>query len=158
MRQRCNNSNAANYHRYGGRGIKVCDRWNCEGGFENFVKDMGKRPSPKHTLDRIDCNGNYEPSNCRWANTKEQGNNKRTNTLITVGEQQYSIAMICEMFNLHRRRNRIYDLVSNGVDINFLITHDGMSFMKKSHREALHQHINFNRVVSDKVAELLKSN
>jgi hypothetical protein len=78
MRTRCNNSKATNYHGYGGRGIKCCKRWDL---FENFLSDMGNRPKGK-TLDRIDVNGNYEPSNCRWATKDEQAKNKRQCKLI----------------------------------------------------------------------------
>lgn len=74
MRQRCNNDKNKAYKDYGGRGIKVCERWN---EFENFLEDMGEKPSNLHSIDRIDVNGNYEPSNCRWATTIEQGRNKR---------------------------------------------------------------------------------
>lgn len=72
MRQRCNNPNNDWYHRYGGRGIKICQRWD---SFEMFLSDMGERPEGK-TLDRINPDGNYEPSNCQWATPLEQSNNK----------------------------------------------------------------------------------
>jgi len=74
MRTRCLNPNASNYHRYGGRGITICSRWN---SYEKFVQDMGKRPEGL-TIDRIDPNGNYEPSNCRWATAMVQRHNRVT--------------------------------------------------------------------------------
>jgi len=74
MIARCGNPNSSGYYRYGGRGIKVCDRWLED--FKNFYDDMGPRPSPKHSIDRIDNDGNYEPGNCRWATNAEQVANK----------------------------------------------------------------------------------
>jgi homospermidine synthase len=79
MRHRCNNMDAVGYQHYGGRGIKVCERWN---SFEKFLADMGERPAG-HSIDRIDVNGNYEPDNCRWATAEAQRNNTRRSIFLT---------------------------------------------------------------------------
>lgn len=76
MIQRCCNPNAHEYKYYGAKGVSVCAEWR---DFATFLKDMGERPSREYSIDRIDCTGNYEPGNCRWADRKTQGNNTRRN-------------------------------------------------------------------------------
>jgi hypothetical protein len=87
MKKRCYDPKNNRFHLYGARGITVCDRW--KDSFENFLLDMGERPSVDFSIDRIDVNGNYEPKNCRWATQKEQQRNRRDNRIISChGKQQ----------------------------------------------------------------------
>ena len=80
MKNRCYDPKCPNFNNYGGRGIRVGDRW--LNSFEHFLEDMGRKPSPKHSLDRTDVNGNYEPGNCRWATSVEQSRNRRNNRIL----------------------------------------------------------------------------
>lgn len=89
MRERCNRVNNPYFYRYGGRGIKVCDEWN---SYAKFRNDVGERPSPKHTLDRIHNDGDYEPTNVRWATKQEQANNRHNNTYIEHNGKKQTIA------------------------------------------------------------------
>jgi hypothetical protein len=82
MKQRCDNPNNPKFSVYGGRGIKVCERW--RESYEAFLEDVGRRPSPLHSLDRRDVNGHYEPSNVRWVTMLEQQNNRQKNRMITA--------------------------------------------------------------------------
>lgn len=89
-RQRCYDPRIHNYDRYGGRGIRMCDRW--LESFSNFLADMGRRPSPQHSIDRIDNDGNYEPGNCRWATAEEQASNKSNNRILTFKGQSLTLS------------------------------------------------------------------
>lgn len=92
MRSRCNNPGDSDFKDYGGRGIVVCSRWD---DFSLFIADLGDRPKG-FTLDRIDVNGNYEPSNCRWADGKTQANNKRVNRIIEWNGRSQTLQQWCE--------------------------------------------------------------
>lgn len=87
MKTRCFNQNSVDYARYGGRGITVCDRWL---QFENFLEDMGARPDGLQ-LDRIDNNGNYEPSNCRWVSKKENARNRSSCVFIVIEGKRLTV-------------------------------------------------------------------
>jgi hypothetical protein len=82
MHARCTNPNSASYSAYGGRGIKVCKRW---AKYEAFLADMGERPSAEHSLERINTNSDYKPSNCRWATRSEQQKNKTSTRWYSNG-------------------------------------------------------------------------
>jgi hypothetical protein len=96
MVQRCGNPNNTHYASYGGRGITVCERWR---DFVNFYADMGD-PPPKHTLDRIDNARGYGPDNCRWVTMKVQGNNRRTNTILSLNGVKRTMAEWAESTGL----------------------------------------------------------
>jgi hypothetical protein len=98
MVNRCTNSKLAIYKRYGGRGITVCDRWR---EFENFLADMGERPEGM-SLDRIDNNGNYDPGNCRWANDRQQSENRRSTRWIEHDGMRLSVSEWARRLGVNR--------------------------------------------------------
>jgi hypothetical protein len=83
IKARCYNKKNKSYPRYGGRGIKVCDRWLGSNGYVNFLADMGRKPSPEHSIERVWNDGDYCPENCKWALPQEQARNKRNNVYLT---------------------------------------------------------------------------
>jgi hypothetical protein len=97
MRSRCSNPNHHQFKNYGARGITVCDRWN---DFWAFVKDMGPRPDG-YTLDRINNNDNYEPSNCRWASQRTQNNNRRMRTVVVNDDPMNCIVLTPYGYRVH---------------------------------------------------------
>lgn len=99
MIERCFNSNDNGYKLYGGRGIKVCDEWR---DFSNFYDwSMANGYQDDLTIDRIDVNGNYEPSNCRWATMLQQANNKRNNRVFEINGEKLAMAEIARKYNIH---------------------------------------------------------
>lgn len=104
---RCENPKASVFAYYGGRGISVCERW--RHSFENFFADMGLKPTPKHSIDRIDTNGNYEPSNCRWATHTEQMRNTRRNVYWTYNGESLCLSEWAERYKINQEtlRNRL---------------------------------------------------
>jgi hypothetical protein len=100
MRGRCNTPTDLKFKDYGGRGITVCERWN---SYENFLSDMGRAPSPKHSLDRKENSGNYEPVNCRWATTIEQTNNTRRNNVISYNNKTMNLSQWCRELSLYEK-------------------------------------------------------
>ncbi len=100
MINRCHSPKTKSYPRYGGRGISVCDRWRGESGYKNFLEDMGKRPTPDHSIERDDNNGNYEPANCRWATREEQASNKSNNRQIVYQGRTQTMAAWAREFGM----------------------------------------------------------
>lgn len=109
MMMRCTNPNNSAYHRYGGRGITVCESWKT---FSNFYADMGDPPEGM-SLDRINNDGNYEPSNCRWATDKQQSRNRRTSHFYTVGDKTATIAEWAEFKGMPPRQLRLRIITKN---------------------------------------------
>jgi hypothetical protein len=96
IKDRCCNPNQESYPLYGGRGIRVCDRWLND--FSAFIVDMGPIPSPKHTIERKDNSLGYSPENCVWATTVEQANNRSNNRVLDVHGAQYTMAEACRIY------------------------------------------------------------
>ena len=103
MKNRCTNKKDPKYHRYGGRGITVCERW--MNSFENFFADMGPKPSSHHSIDRIDNDGNYEPANCQWSIAIVQANNRSNNVTLQIGGLKLTVSQCA----------RIYGVSSNSI-------------------------------------------
>ena len=120
MIRRGTNPNHPAYKDYGGRGIKVSARWR---KFENFYADMGPRPSPAHSLDRIDNDGDYEPENCRWATRKEQARNIRPNRMIPFNGEMLCVTEWAERVGL--RRDTLRWRLNHGWSVGRAITNGG---------------------------------
>ncbi len=108
IRERCINPQNSHYFDYGGRGIKMCDHW--LRSFDNFIKDMGPRPSNKHTVERIKNDSHYEPGNCKWATMKQQANNRRSNRLFEYNGDTKTMQEIIDSTGINKStfKRRVY--------------------------------------------------
>lgn len=112
MRNRCSNPHHKSFRHYGGRGIRVCEDW--QASFTQFLADVGRRPSPKHSLDRHpDNEGNYEPGNVRWATARQQANNRQRTIFVDVGSERLSLGDACRRLGLVR--NVIWMRIDRGM-------------------------------------------
>lgn len=109
--QRCEDPHIRDYHRYGGRGITVCDRW--RHSFPAFLEDMGHRPADKDSIDRIDNDGPYSPENCRWATALEQGANKANNHRLEWNGECLTIAEWCRRLGM--KKNTLLNRLNRGL-------------------------------------------
>lgn len=107
MNQRCKDPNVSHYKDYGGRGITICEEWENYGAFREWALSNGY--SDELSIDRIDYNGNYEPSNCRWVDQKAQARNKRTNHIVEYDGEKMCVAEWAEKYNLPYRK-LLYEL------------------------------------------------
>jgi hypothetical protein len=112
MRSRCNNPNVREYANYGGRGIRVCKRWDV---FENFLDDMGLKPGPAYSIDRRDNTKGYSPSNFAWVTMKQQQRNRRDNRVIRYNGKTATLAEHCEMLGL--RYGTVHARLQKGAPI-----------------------------------------
>lgn len=108
MKDRCMNPNNSDYARYGGRGIKICTQW--QYSYPTFLIDMGRAPSKKHSLDRINNEGNYEPGNCRWATQKQQVNNRALCILVNMDGDIKTLKEWCSIKGA--KYQRVYDRIT----------------------------------------------
>lgn len=127
MKRRCSDES---FKHYFGRGIKVCDRWS---SFEAFYEDMGPRPSSKHSIDRINNDGDYEPSNCRWATSKEQSRNKRVNHLIRHNGEVRCVADWADLYGVNQAI-LYHRLVKMGIPFEQAVVNAKLRFSRKTIR------------------------
>ena len=119
IKRRCYDTKCKDYGNWGERGIRVCERW--LHSFDNFLADMGERPSDKHSIDRLDPNGNYEPANCRWATMTEQGSENRRGMCATVfdGVEYQSLAAACRANGV--KYTTVFQRIKTGYSVNAAI-------------------------------------
>lgn len=126
---RCYNPSNPQYKDYGARGIGLCQRWSGINGCANFIKDMGLAPSKHHTLERVDVNGIYEPTNCKWATWAEQSKNKRNSVYLEYGSEKFILNEWAKKLAIPKHRIRKY--ISQGFGISGMIQKEGINYQEK---------------------------
>ena len=112
MRSRCKSTYATGYEYYGGRGITVCKRWD---DFYTFAEDIGEKPSINHSLDRIDNDGNYEPSNCKWSTREEQASNRSKHPNINLAHNKITGLNKMTLYITDQVRNDLCNIQNQSV-------------------------------------------
>jgi len=140
MRYRCENPKKHNFQYYGGRGIKVCERWN---DFPNFVADMGERPVGT-TLDRIDLDGDYFPGNCRWASKKTQMNNMSSNRTLFVDGERLTMTQASERYGV--KVGTIWKRLKDGWEVG-----DAVTRLPRPHKQYVRRTMSSNERAQGKI-------
>lgn len=120
MVARCYNPNSTGFHKYGGRGITVCDEWRGQGGFERFLADMGEPPSPSHSIERVENGGPYSPSNCVWATKRQQSRNRRNSLRV-----------------LYQGRMRLLIEIAEEVGVAYKVLHKRIKYQRLTIEQAV---------------------
>ena len=118
MKRRCRRPKARDYGNYGGRGVRVCERW--RKSFKAFFEDMGARPSPEHSIDRIDGEGDYEPGNCKWSTRREQNRHRRDNRFFEFNGEKLCLTDWAKRYGM--RKVTLHDRLARGMSIEAALT------------------------------------
>lgn len=127
MKRRCYRPKSRGYAGYGGRGIKVCDRW--RESFENFLEDMGERPSTEYSIDRIDSDGDYEPGNCRWATRSEQSRNRNDNRILEFNGERMCLLDWARRYGM--KKGTLHSRLSKGWTLRDALTQPVRSYTRQ---------------------------
>lgn len=138
MKRRCTDTKCKDYPNWGGRGIRVCSRW--DASFELFLADMGEKPSSQHTIDRLDSGKDYEPGNCRWATLQEQGGeNRRGLTEVVVGDLRFhSIGAAAKHFGVGL--TTAHERIRSGIPTDIAVSHVGRLKSRRTRESYLPKH------------------